>query len=496
MPLTTQEMLEEIHYYEPNYNNENTDSITEKFNEIVQKNKKTITIQELFSLHEKDCILIDTPDGFQTIGDFWLKKPRTIYHITTKREWHKGVLVGGCSIKCSNDHLIEYHPRSPGTAWIKAEDLKYMDTIFCNHPIWRWQRVDLIKKLKKEPVFDFEVEHPNHRYWAGNGGVSSHNSGKTYLCLNVVKNAIEKGYEIIWFDTESAIDIDTMKRFGIDTDKVNYQPIDTVTQAATILSNIVTSLKDQRNNGFEIPKLLVVLDSLGNLSTRKEMEDANTGSEKKDMTRPGEIKRLFRIIINRCGVLKIPVVITNHTYKEVGAFIARDIVSGGGGSEYNPSINLMLSKAQLKESETKTGIIVTSKVHKSRFTKEISIKFHISFYKGMNPYVGLQKYVDWDSCGIGPGKIENGVYIEEKNTDTDKVKSWAIKHLNKHIKPKELFTPEVFTDEVLQKLDEKIKTIFEFPDIMQAQMQEVEELVKISEKFDEETGEIFEDVEI
>lgn len=307
----------------------------------------------------------------------------------------------------------------------------------------------------------------------------SSGSGKTFLCLNIVKNAEAKGYHTIWFDTESAIDIDTMKRFGINTDVINYQPVDTVNYAATILSNIVTSLKEQKSNGYELPKILIIIDSLGNLSTRKEMDDAFTGSEKKDMTRASEIKRLFRIIINRCGVLKIPVVITNHTYKEVGSFFAKDIVGGGGGSEYNPSINLLLSKAQLKEDNVnKTGIIVTSKVHKSRFTKEIPIKFHISFYKGMNPYVGLHKFVSWDICGVGPGKIENGEYIKEDTNDIDKVKYWAVKHLGKHIKSKELFTAEVFTEEVLIDLDKTIKEIFEFTDIMKVQMAEIEELIK------------------
>ena len=309
-------------------------------------------------------------------------------------------------------------------------------------------------------------------------------TGKTYLALNSAREAQKMGYYIIWIDTENAVDIDMMERFGINSELVDYQPVDDISMAINLLRNIAEQLNIQRKSGGEMPKIFVVLDSLGNLSTSKEKADTLSGSDKKDMTRPSEIKKLFRVMIRDFGILKIPCVITNHTHKDIGSFISTDVIGGGGGAEYNPSVTLMLSKAQLKEDNvTKTGIVVTSKLKKSRFTREIPIKFHISFLKGMNPYVGLQDYVDYETCGIGKGKFIDGVYVEDTSENP---KYYAIQHLNKHIKARELWSSEVFTDEVLRKLDEKIKVIFEFPDPMKAQMEELDEIMRINT----ETGEI------
>ena len=187
-------------------------------------------------------------------------------------------------------------------------------------------------------------------------------TGKTYLALNSAREAQKMGYYIIWIDTENAVDIDMMERFGINSELVDYQPVDDISMAINLLRNIAEQLNIQRKSGGEMPKIFVVLDSLGNLSTSKEKADTLSGSDKKDMTRPSEIKKLFRVMIRDFGVLKIPCVITNHTHKDIGSFITQDVIGGGGGAEYNPSVTLMLSKAQLKEDNvTKTGIVVTSK---------------------------------------------------------------------------------------------------------------------------------------
>ena len=120
-------------------------------------------------------------------------------------------------------------------------------------------------------------------------------------------------------------------------------------------------------------------------------------------------------------------------------------------------------------SGTKTGIVVTSNLKKSRFTIPEPVKFHISFANGMNPYVGLQDFVSWEACGI-----ERGKYEEVKGPDGKKElvfkpsassTRWGVRHLGKTVASTQLFTPEVFTDEVLQALDEKvIKPHFQLPD--------------------------------
>jgi hypothetical protein len=156
-------------------------------------------------------------------------------------------------------------------------------------------------------------------------------------------------------------------------------------------------------------------------------------------------------------------------------------VSGGDGPIFSMSNVIMLSKAQLKENDTKTGIIVTSTPKKARFTRPYPVKFHISFMNGMNPYVGLQDFVSWENCGIQRGKLE----VDKKTgemifTPVESSPRWAIRHLGKTIAGTQLFTSEVFTEEVLKELDEKvIKPHFLLPDLFDDK--ELDELTEIEE---------------
>lgn len=340
---------------------------------------------------------------------------------------------------------------------------------------------------------------PNTRSVAlsGESGV-----GKSFLCLNIAREAQKMGYYIIYCDSESAIDEDIAKKFGLDPEKIRYQPVNTIKTLKNFCANLYDQLKEKKDKGYETPKIMMIVDSIGNLATEKERSDALSGSDKKDMTRAGDIRSLFRIITTDLAELKIPLVFTNHSYTAVGAYVPTQIMSGGGGAIYAASMILMLSKAGLKETNkeaekagmTKTGVLVTSKPTKNRFAKPIPVKFHISFYNGMNPYVGLEKYVSWDSIGIGPGKLEERIeelpvldengepvikrgkpVVEKRNTgeyeyipdDSANPKTFAIKHLGKTIKSSQLFTEEVFTEDILKQLDDTvIRPMFELPNIV------------------------------
>jgi hypothetical protein len=184
-----------------------------------------------------------------------------------------------------------------------------------------------------------------------------------------------------------------------------------------------------------------------------------------------ELRKLFRVITLDLTAAKIPLICTNHVYAG-GGYMPTKESSGGDGPIFAMSVVAFLSKAQLKDgSGTKTGIVCTSTLKKSRFTIPEQIKFHISFSHGMNPYVGLQDYVSWEACGIERGKFE-----EVKNPETGKKESifkpnatstrWGVKHLGKTVASTELFTDKVFTREVLELLDKNvIKDKFKFPDL-------------------------------
>ena len=282
-------------------------------------------------------------------------------------------------------------------------------------------------------------------------------TGKTFLVLNSIKRAIDMGYSIIYYDSEAAVDKSTMTKFGIDTTKVNYQPVNTVQEFRQSVTTITRRMQEAKRDGADIPKVMIILDSAGNLATQKEIDDAVSGNEKADMTRSKILKSIFRIIMTPMADLKIPFIFTNHTY-QTQDFISRQVAGGGTGPEYAASIVLFLNKAQLKDSSgDKAGIIVTAKPNKNRFAKPQNIKFHLHYTEGMNRYVGLENYIDWEDIGITKGVIEKGEKVPKKSA-----RNWICKHLDETVPNSEFFTEKVFTQEILQKIDEKIHDLFNY----------------------------------
>jgi len=283
-------------------------------------------------------------------------------------------------------------------------------------------------------------------------------TGKTFLMLNTVREAINMGYSVVYYDSEAAVDREQMKKFGIDTSKVNYQPVNTVQDFRTSVTRITKKMQDAKAAGAELPKVMIILDSAGNLATAKEIDDAATGSDKSDMTRSKVLKSIFRIIMTPMADLKIPFLFTNHTY-QTQDFISRQVAGGGTGPEYAASIVLFLNKAQLKEGDQKAGIVVTGSPNKNRFAKPSKIKFHLHFSKGMNKYVGLEQYATWDICGVDRGTIDpkTGEKILKKTART-----WVCEHLDHTVSNNDFFTDMVFTKEVLQRIDAHVKPIFNY----------------------------------
>ena len=333
------------------------------------------------------------------------------------------------------------------------------------------------------------------------GGVANNRSmgiagdpqtGKSFLCMNIMREAQKKDYDVILCDTEGALDRTMAKKFGIDTTRVRYQPIKSISDFKIFVANIVDKIKTIRKEGMH-PKIMIVLDSLGMLTTMKESADALKGKSVMDMgIRSKEMRGLFREITLDLTGVKIPLICTNHTTTTgIGSFMTSKEASGGDGPIFSMSNVIMLSKAQLKDSnDKKSGIIVTSDPKKVRFTKPYPIKFHISFLTGMNPYVGLEQFVSWETCGIQRGKLEVDKKTGEMQfTGSESSTKWAIAHLGKTIFSSQLFTPEVFTPEVLKQIDEKaVKPHFLLPDFF-----DITELNAFVESDEEEEEEITEE---
>ena len=319
---------------------------------------------------------------------------------------------------------------------------------------------------------------PNNRTicLAGDSG-----TGKTFLLLNMVAKAQEMGYYVVYYDTEGAVDVDNIQSFGVNPERFDHQPVSDIAKFRTSITTLVKKMMEAKQAKMTLPKIMICLDSLGMLATTKEIDDAISGNTAADMTRAKSIRSLFRIITSDLTGLGIPFVFTNHTYASTGMFPTVNL-SGGGGLIYSASVILALSKAQIKEGTVQTGIIVTVKTLKNRFGKPIPIKFHIRWDKGMNPYIGMEEYMNWETCGIQKGNLITDKEYEKMN-EKDKstaysfdyqgetkyfvpretARNYIVKHLGRGIPANELFTPEVWTNEILQMINEKcIKPKFSY----------------------------------
>jgi len=455
--LTREIVLEELRHF-PQYLDLDsfTDSqLFEYFNNHCQSFSEEVSIIDIWNNYSDKDFLVHTPDGYQEVGMFVKKKERPIHSIKTNK---------GKEVKISNDHLFESIGNNKKNEWKRTDKLKTGDFILSD------TGYDMVVEntiVSHEEVYDWEILHPNHRYYVD--GLSSHNTGKTFLCLNIIKEAQAMGYDIIYCDTEGAIDRKQVKKFGVDANRVRYQPLKTISDFKVFISNFVDLITKAKKNG-SAPKVMIVVDSLGMLTTEKSVTDALKGKTASDMgLRSKEMRDVFRNITLDLTGLKVPLICTNHTTMAgIGGYIQTKEAAGGDGPIFSMSNVILLSKANLKEDDKKTGIIVTSTFKKARFTRPYPIKFHISFMNGMNPYVGLEEFVSWEACGVQRGKLEVDKKTGEmKFTAVDSSPNWAVAHLGKTVPSKRLFTPEVFTEEVLRNLDENvIKKHFLLPDLV------------------------------
>lgn len=434
--------------------------------------------------------------------------------------------------------------------------------------------------------------------------------GKTYLILNMCREAQKMGYFVVFYDSENAVDDELAESFGIDLSMLRYEPVQTVQEFRSNATSFVDLLIEKKMAGMEIPKVFIALDSVGNLATQKEIDDAKAYSDKSDMSRAKVIKSIFRILMSKLGIVQGSFVFSNHIYKTLDLFsqhrqgggclvpgslvlmcdgeykpiedivvgdkvatlsgekeilktwefekptvtvefddgsvvecsedhrffigdensnilddsnwvAAKDLVEGfeitcvnrcvdnglkklkvvsvkgnlstkvhdltvadvqhyitdngvinhNSGVTYGASLIVNLTKAKLKDGANQTGIIVTATPDKNRFCRPTTVRFHISYDHGMNPYVGLEEHMSWDVCGVQRGKFITKKEYDKLSADqkeacrqhpldgdvyfqpNDAARGICTKHSAEAFKVNEIWTKKVWTDERLAELD-------------------------------------------
>ena len=249
-------------------------------------------------------------------------------------------------------------------------------------------------------------------------------TGKTFFALSVVRNFLDANPKggVIYFETESAISKEMIESRGIDSQRMVLFPVSTIEDFRTQACRIVDKyMKEPKRE-----PMMFVLDSLGMLSTSKEMEDVANDKQVRDMTKSQLIKGAFRVLTLKLGQAKIPMIVTNHTYDVIGSYVPTKEMGGGTGLKYAASTIIYLGKKKEKDGTTLVGNIIKCEAKKSRLTKEGS-KVETRLYfdeRGLDKYYGLlelgEKYGVFERKGNRVVVGESSVYPSAILKDPDK----------------------------------------------------------------------------
>ena len=296
-------------------------------------------------------------------------------------------------------------------------------------------------------IFNGLVSGSIHKGVPGNkitaiAGESS--TGKTFFCLGIVRHFLESNPDggVIYFESESALSKEMIESRNIDSKRMIIVPVTTVQEFRTQAIKILDTYMKDKNQ----PPMMMVLDSLGMLSTSKEMEDSEAGKETRDMTRAQVVKSIFRVLTLKLGKANVPLIVTNHTYDVVGAYMPTKEMGGGSGLKYAATNIIYLSKSKEKDGKEVIGNIIKAKLAKSRLAKEnaqVAIRLYYD-ERGLDRYYGLielgEKYGVFERKGNRIVVGDSSVYPSAMLKDPDKY----------------------FSPEILQALDECAQKEFSY----------------------------------
>ena len=315
--------------------------------------------------------------------------------------------------------------------------------------------VDMVKALKDEDVnFAFERRHsgefsgyidtgsyllngqisgsmyggmPNNKVWAIAGETTT---GKTFFALGVVKFFLDSHPDAacFYYDTEAALTADMLEERGIDSRRIIIGEPATIQEFRHKVITVLNRYKDIPKK--DRPPMFMVLDSMGNLSSTKEVEDTESGVETRDMTKSQLLRATWRVIRLKLAKVDVAMIVTNHTYMGIGLYASKEM-SGGGGLAFASDQITFLSKKKDQDGNIVVGTIIKCQMKKSRLSREnTTVEIKLSYDTGLDRYYGLIPFAE--AAGAFE-KLGNKYIINEK------------KYFEKEIykNPEKFFTEEV-----------------------------------------------------
>ncbi len=302
-------------------------------------------------------------------------------------------------------------------------------------------------------------------------------SGKSYIGKNNFGAQLQKlGYYIFYYDTEGECteeDLEEQNGFIPGQYRLIKEPT-TVEEFFVSVNGIIDQLEEDRGDSIQLKyKVAIILDSQGNLSTNKAIDDATKGEIKQDMTKAKMLAGMYRSITNRCANLGIPMFITNHIYLDPGTMYGNpQKIAGGEGAKFSASIILSLHKTLAKEGKDGdvTGVVLRASVTKSRLVKQnLSCKIYLDYDQGLNKYYGLQELAE--NAGLvekySAEKFPDLVKPKEKNGRTTQKDCYVIKDPKKDSSEWFVGTVGMLTTRnglgtILNEINEYVKTAYKF----------------------------------
>jgi RecA/RadA recombinase len=281
---------------------------------------------------------------------------------------------------------------------------------------------------------------PNNKITAFAGESAT---GKTFFVLGVAKQFLLDNPDggIVYYDTEAAVTKQMMEERGVDTTRVIISQPDTIQKFRTHAMKTI----DMYEKSPDRPPMLFILDSLGLLSTEKEVADTTEGKDVRDMTKSQLIKGAFRVLTLKLAKIGVPMIVTNHVYEVIGSYMPMKEMGGGSGLKYAASTIAYLSKKKVRDGTEITGIIIKAKMFKSRLAKEnAQAEVLLSYTGGLDRHYGLLEFGE-----------KHGIFKKSGN----RYEMGESKLYSKQI----LKDPEkYFTEDVLKQIDEACKTEFSY----------------------------------
>lgn len=303
---------------------------------------------------------------------------------------------------------------------------------------------------------------PGLTMWAG---PSKH--FKTAFSLLMARSYMDKYPEavMLFYDSEFGTPQSYFDSFGIDVNRVVHTPI-------TDIEQLKFDVMQQLNGIDRNDRVIIIIDSVGNLASKKEVEDALEGKSVADMSRAKQIKSLFRMVTPHLTIKDIPMIVVNHTYKTLELY-AKDVVGGGTGSYYSADNIFILGRQQEKEGTEVVGYNFIINVEKSRYVREKSkIPVTVKHDGGISTWSGLLDMALDSGHVIKPSngwysRVDADGVVEEKKwrvKDTDSKEFWSPVIQNKTFQEWVKSTYQVATGSIMATedgIDEELSNIKE-----------------------------------